>query len=102
MSGLSKFDYERLADWMVNPARKTANTAFTEGVARDAARAFEQYLSAKYHKDGFKSYVQIGRFFISRLDDRSVWICVAGDGEGGQFSDKDLILALEKFYGEHF
>lgn len=44
MPGLSKFEYERLVRWMKDPERKEASAAFTAGAARDAARAFEEYL----------------------------------------------------------
>lgn len=39
---LSKSEYERLVEWMNNPNRKPANTAFTASACRDAARAFEE------------------------------------------------------------
>lgn len=43
-SGLSPFDYRALVDWMKDPNRKEAIHAFTAGPARDAGRAFEEYL----------------------------------------------------------
>ena len=41
LGGFSPLDYQRLVEWMKDPNRKPATTAFTAGMARDAARAFE-------------------------------------------------------------
>jgi hypothetical protein len=46
-SGLSSFDYSRLKEWLDDQKRKSANTAFTAGCVRDAARAFEAHDQAE-------------------------------------------------------
>lgn len=38
------YNYLRLVRWMKNPNREPAQTAFTAGALRDAARAFEDAL----------------------------------------------------------
>jgi len=43
-TGLSAFEYKQLVEWMKNPNRKPAYTAFTVGACRDAARAFEEFI----------------------------------------------------------
>ena len=43
---LTASEYQRLVEWMKDPKRKSAITAFTASACRDAARAFEQYLEA--------------------------------------------------------
>lgn len=40
--GLTAFEFERLILWMKDPKRKSAETAFTSGACRDAARCFER------------------------------------------------------------
>jgi hypothetical protein len=41
---MDAFDYTRLSAWAKNLSREPANTAFTEGELRDAARVFEDVL----------------------------------------------------------
>lgn len=41
VDALSADEWMRLRDWMADPARKPANSAFTSGAVRDAATAFE-------------------------------------------------------------
>lgn len=106
LPGLSAFDYERLVEWMADPNRRPAQTAFTAGAARDAARAFEdcqRKMGSGPVLFGGPPNLKIGQFVLSRMDDNGkwtgIWIGIAG-GEGGQFSEADLEAVLEKFYRE--
>lgn len=47
----------------------------------------------------------VGRFEIHSADDGKVWISVVEGpswGEGGEFNEKELELAIERFYTEKF
>ena len=41
-NSLSASEYTRLVEWVKNPTREPANTAFTASACRDAARAIEE------------------------------------------------------------
>ena len=38
---MTAYEFGRLVEWMKNPKREPAGTAFTAGACRDAARAFK-------------------------------------------------------------
>lgn len=45
--------------------------------------------------------VKVGKYTISRFDEKSVWIRVDG-GEGGQFSDESFFVVLDAYYKANF
>lgn len=47
-----------------------------------------------------KFELRIGKFLLMKYDDESIWIGTS-DGEGGQFSEKELEKIIEKFYMEN-
>lgn len=45
--------------------------------------------------------VRIGKFIITELDDKNIWISI-DDGEGGQFSKEAFEKVVAEFYKENF
>lgn len=43
-----------------------------------------------------------GEFRIAKPSPGKVWISISGDGEGGEFTEKELSEAIHKFYAEKF
>jgi len=54
MGGIPSGDWMRLQQWAQDPARKTPEMAFTSGVLRDAARAFEE---VAHHRDELREKI---------------------------------------------
>jgi len=74
----NKFDIERLHDWIKNPNREKANTAFTEGDLRNLAREIE-----------FMIFEQSRQADVSGSLPQGCFVNVYEDDDGKYISDKE-------------
>lgn len=49
-----------------------------------------------------ENYIDIGKFRLTPLSDKSIWISLIDDGEGGEFSIGEIERRIEALYEEQF